>query len=331
MRDRIVAIDVGGTRVRVAVGQADGHIITQTARPTLASQGHERVVDRIVETVRDSVDDWSRVQGIGLAAPGTLDVRKGLILEAPNLPGMMDYPMQARLQAEFPVPAFIGNDANLAALAEHRFGAGRGVDHMVYVTISTGIGGGIIADGKLFLGWRGFAGEVGHQTLEAHGPMCNCGNIGCLEVLAAGPAIARKAREALRAGRASMLRSMVDGDLDKLSTAMVTQAAKAGDPLARELFEDAGYYIGLGIVNLVHILDTELFVLGGGVAINAWELIYPSMLATLDRNAMPSMRKGVRIVQAQLGDDVGLIGTLAYVADRLKETEPRAQRTDEPN
>jgi glucokinase len=323
MRDRIVAIDVGGTRIRVAVGQADGRIIAQKARATQASQGHERVVDRIVETVRDIVDDWSRVQGIGLAAPGTLDVRKGIVFEAPNLPGMIDYPMQARLQSEFPVPAFIGNDANLAALAEHRFGAGRGVDHMVYMTISTGIGGGIIADGKLFLGWRGFAGEVGHQTLEAHGPRCNCGNIGCLEVLAAGPAIARNARAALHAGRESALRSMVDDNLDKLSTAMVTQAAKAGDPLARELFEHAGYYIGLGIVNLVHILDTELFVLGGGVAINAWDLLYPSLLGTLDRHAMPSMRKGVRIVQAQLGDDVGLIGVLAYVADRLKETEPR--------
>ncbi len=320
MKDRIIAIDVGGTRIRVAVGQADGHILLQKARPTLAVEGHERVVARIVETVRDTVDDWSRVLGIGLAAPGPLDVHTGIILEAPNLPGMIDYPMTARLQREFPVPAFIGNDANLAALAEHHFGAGRGVDHMVYMTISTGIGGGIIADGRLYLGWRGFAGEVGHLTLQAHGPLCNCGNIGCLEALAAGPAIARDAREALRAGRVSALRSMVNDDLDRLTTAMVTQAAQAGDALARELFERAGYYIGLGIVSLIHILDTELFVLGGGVAINAWEFIHPSMLSTIDRYGMPSMRKGVRIVPAQLGDDVGLIGTLAYVADRLQET-----------
>ncbi len=320
MADLYVGVDLGGTRVRAALGEKSGKLLKQQAHPSLAAQGPEAVMTRIVHTIHEVVDDWSRVRGIGLGAPGPLDPWRGVILEAPNLPGMIDFPIKARLEAEFHLPAFAGNDANLAALAEHRYGAGQGVKHMVYITISTGIGGGIIADNKLYLGWRGFAGEVGHQTLEAHGPRCNCGNIGCLEVLASGPAIARQAREALAAGRDSSMRQMVSDDLDKLSTAMVTQAAGAGDKLALELLERAGSYIGLGIVNLLHEFDTELFVLGGGVALNAWDWIYPSMIATLDEYAMPSMRRGVRIAQAGLGDDVGLIGAIALAVDNLPAT-----------
>jgi glucokinase len=228
---------------------------------------------------------------------------------------MIDFPMKARLEKEFGISVFVGNDANLAALGEQHYGAGRGVKHMIYMTISTGVGGGIIADGKLYLGWRGFAGEVGHQTLEARGPLCRCGNIGCLEVLAAGPAILRDARAALHGGRDSRLRAMVNGDLEKLSGPMVMQAAREGDSLARELYERAGFYIGLEIVNLLHAFDTQFFVLGGSVAVHAWDFLYPSMVAALDKHAMPSMRRGVRIVQAQLGDDVGLLGAAALAID----------------
>ncbi|MDE3090801.1 MAG: ROK family protein [Chloroflexota bacterium] len=308
MNDFMVAIDLGGTQIRAALCNADGHILKQARQATLAAEGPEAVFARIVACVRQVVQDWTRVRAIGLGSPGPLDSKRGVILEARNLPGMTNFQMKARLEAEFRVPAHVGNDANLAALAEHRFGAGRGVSHMIYMTISTGIGGGIIADGKLFLGWRGFAGEVGHQTLEPRGPLCTCGNHGDLEALASGPAIVRDAREALAQGRASRMRAMCAGEPGNLDGAMVTQAAREGDPLARELLERAGSYIGLGIANLLTDFDTELFVLGGSVAAHAWDLLYPAMIAELDRRAMPSTRKGVRIVQAQLGDDVGLLG-----------------------
>lgn len=315
MDDLIVAVDLGGTNIRAALCDAGGRIVRQTAQPTCAPEGPEAVFARIVASIREVVDDWTRVRGIGLGAPGPLDPWRGVILEAPNLPGMLHFPMKARLEAELRVPAFVGNDANVAALGEHRYGAGRGVAHMIYITISTGIGGGIIADNKLFLGWRGFAGEVGHQTLEARGPLCNCGNVGCLEALASGPAIERAAREALRAGRESMMHAAVNGDPDRITGAIVTQAVQAGDALAREIFERAGFYIGLGIVNLLHNFDTQLFVLGGGVAIHAWDFLYPPMLAVLDKHAMPSMRHGVQIVPARLGDDAGLLGAVALVSE----------------
>ena len=318
MKDMVVAVDLGGTNVRAALCNMSGQILNLVSRPTLAYEGSERVFSRISMSIREVGGDWSRVRGIGLGAPGPLDPWRGVILEAPNLPGMANFAMKEALENAFHVPAFVGNDANMAALGEHRYGAGRGVPHMVYMTISTGIGGGIIVDGKLALGWRGFAGEVGHQTLEARGPRCNCGNVGCLEVLASGPAIARDARDGLAAGRESRLRILAQGDPDHITGVMVTQAATEGDEFAREVLERAGFYVGLGIVNLLHILDTELFVLGGGVAMHAWDFLHPSILKTFDQYAMQSMRRGVRMVRAELGDDVGLVGVAALVLDETQ-------------
>lgn len=315
MKDLIVAVDLGGTNIRAAVYAASGNLLKRTSRATLAEEGAEPVFSRIVLSLRHVIDDWSRVRGIGIGAPGPLDPWRGIIHSAPNLQGMIDFPLKARLEDEFDVPTFVGNDANLAALGEHRYGAGRGFTHMIYMTISTGIGGGIIADDKLFLGSRGFAGEVGHQTLEAHGPRCNCGNVGCLEQLAAGPALARNAREALHTGRVSKIRDLVDGDLEQITGREVTEAAHAGDALAREILERAGFYIGLGMVNLLHHFDTQLFVLGGSIAMHAWDFLYPPILATLDKHAMPSMRQDVRVVRTELGDDVGLLGAVVLVAD----------------
>ncbi|MCI0478723.1 MAG: ROK family protein [Anaerolineales bacterium] len=316
IQDLIVAVDLGGTQIRVALCDARGNILNRIAQPARAADGVEAVFARIVAKIRAVTSDWSRVRGIGLGAPGTVDPWRGVILEAPNLAGMIDFPMRARLENELRVPVFVGNDANLAALGEQRFGAGRGVANLIYITISTGIGGGIIANNRLFLGARGFAGEVGHQTLEANGPRCNCGNIGCLEVLAAGPAIARAARDALRAGRDSQMRALIDDDVERITGTLVTQAAHAGDALAREIFDRAGFYIGLGLVGLQHNFDTQLFVLGGGVAINAWDFIFPTIQETFERYAMPSMRSDVRIVPAQLGDDAGLLGVVALVNER---------------
>ena len=200
MTEQIIAVDIGGTQSRAALCDADGRILKRFAQSANAVGGAEAVYASIVGSIRRVASDYSRVCGIGLGTPGPSDPWRGVILEARNLGDMVDFPMKARLEKDFGVPAFVGNDANLAALGEHRFGAGRGVAHMIYITISTGIGGGIIIDNQLLLGWRGFAGEVGHQTIDANGPMCNCGNIGCLEALAAGPAIERTAREAQQCG-----------------------------------------------------------------------------------------------------------------------------------
>lgn len=320
MSDSIIAVDLGGTQVRVARCDATGKIIDRVAQPANVQEGFDAVFARVVAGIRQMAQG-ERVRGIGLGSPGPLDPWQGIILEAANLGGAINFPMKARLEKEFGVPAFIDNDANLAALGEQRFGAGQNSAHLIYITISTGIGGGIIAEGKLFYGARGFAGEVGHQTLDAYGPRCNCGNVGCLEALAAGPAIIRYARTALRNGRLSKLRDQVGIDLDKLTGAMITQAARDGDALAKEIYARVGFFIGLGLTNLLHQFDTQLFVLGGGVALNTWDLIYPPMLKVFDKYAMPSMRRGVQIVPAQLGDDAGLLGAAALVLDKVQKTK----------
>ena len=324
MADQIIAVDLGGTQARAALCDADGKILRPPFKQSANAEGGvEAVYQSVIDSIRHVALDFSRVRGIGFGAPGPLDPWHGIILEAPNLAGMTNFPMKDRLQKDFGVPVFGGNDANLAALGEHRFGAGRGVAHMIFITISTGIGGGIIADNKLFLGWRGFAGEVGHQTIDANGPICNCGNIGCLEVMAAGPAIERDARAALRAGRQSKMNTLVGGNIDQVTGAIISQAARAGDVLANEIYDRAGFYIGLGLVSLLHNFDTQLFVIGGGVAIHAWDLIYPKMSETLTKHAFPSMSKGVRIVPAQLGDDVVLLGAAALVKEQLQMTNDK--------
>ncbi len=313
MKDRIIGVDLGGTQIRAALFDARAQILAQTAQETRAPQGAEAVFARIAASIRAIADEWARVQGIGVGAPGPLDPWRGIILQAPNLPKLNDFPLRARLEKEFAAPAFVGNDANVAALAEHRYGAGRGHSDMIYITISTGIGGGIICNNQLLLGARGFAGEVGHQILDPNGPPCNCGNTGCLEALASGPAIERAARDALAQGRDSKLRALSEGDLEKISGALITRAAQEGDALALEIYARAGHFIGAGLVNLLHIFDTQLFILGGSVAKHAWEFLYPTLRATFDKSALRSMRGGVGIVPAQLGDDVGLIGAMTLV------------------
>jgi len=317
MGNQIVAVDLGGTQARAALCDANGKILDRFAQRANAEGGVEAVYSSVVDCIRQVASDFSNVRGIGLGAPGPLDPWKGIILEAPNLAGMLNFPIKARLEKDFGVPTFAGNDANLAALGEQRYGAGRGVAHMIYITISTGIGGGIIVDNHLFLGSRGYAGEVGHQTIDVNGPICNCGNVGCLEALAAGPAIERTAREWLRAGRASQMLAMAQGNIDLATGAIISQAAHEGDALAKEIYDRVGFYIGLGLVSLLHNFDTQLFVIGGGVAIHTWDLIYPRMTATLTKHAFPSMSQGVRIVPAQLGDDVVLLGAAALVNDQL--------------
>jgi glucokinase len=317
--DYTLAIDLGGTNIRVALCDDAGHILKQETHPTRAQQGAEDVFARLVAHTRALADDWSRVRGIGLAAPGPLDPWRGIIHQAPNIPGIDGFEMQTRLEKEFHIPARVGNDANLAALGEHRLGAGRGVADMIYITISTGIGGGIIAHNELFLGARGFAGEIGHQTIDAYGPLCNCGSVGCLEALASGPAIARATRDEIFKGRESKILGMVNNVPSAITASVVSQAARAGDKLARRMFERAGFYIGLGLVSLLHNFDTQLFVLGGGVVIHSWDLLEQPIRTTFAKYAMASMRAGVRIAQAELGDDAGLVGAAALVNEQMSK------------
>ncbi|MGQ9584056.1 MAG: ROK family protein [Anaerolineae bacterium] len=311
---RILAVDVGGTQLRAAVADEHGHLFSRATMLTRASEGLSAVLARIGSVAAEAVAPvgWDRVDAVGVAAPGPLDPVAGVVLGAPNLPGWENVPLRDELARRTGKPVVVGNDANVAALAEHRFGAGRGLRHLIYITVSTGIGGGMIVDGKLLLGARGLAGEVGHMVLEPLGPRCGCGNRGCLEALASGTAIGRQAREQIGAGAETGILKFAGGVVEKVTAREVSQAAQAGDELALALLRRAGYYLGLGIYNLLALLNPEAVVLGGSV-MKAGDLLFDPIWETVRAVTPRPYWEALRIVPAELGDDVGLLGALALV------------------
>lgn len=313
-----LAVDFGGTQIRAARYGQDLDMEERTSSPTQAEKGREWVLRRIEEAVRRVWPSDGHVTAIGVAAPGPLYSESGLLLYAPNLPGWENVPLKERLEEMLGIPTFVGNDANLAALGEHRFGAGRGVDDLIYLTISTGIGGGIVVGGKLFEGGQGLGGEVGHIIVEADGPPCLCGSRGCLEALAAGPAIANAAREAIAEGRSSTLLDRVGGDPDRITAREVNLAAQEGDELSREMFERAGTYIGVALVSLMYLFNPSLFILGGSVT-KAGDLLFEPIRRVIRDRAPEVYQQNTSIRRAGLGDDVGLAGAVAFAQDRAGE------------
>jgi glucokinase len=319
----LVGVDLGGTKILTARCDLQGRVLAQARQPTHAARGPEVVLGRIFDTIREVIgaSDPAQLRGVGIGSPGALDVARGVVFDPANLPGWTEVPLRdlvsAWLAEQFgrPVRVEVGNDANAAALGEYRFGVGRdrpGLRHMVYLTVSTGVGGGVITEGRVLLGRHGMAGEVGHMTIDVQGPRCNCGNIGCLEVLAAGPAIARAGEALVASGRAPLLARLVGGEPERVTTELVVQAAGQDDPDALALLARIGTYLGMGVVNLIHLFNPELVCIGGGVA-KAGSLLFDPLIATVDELALPAMRAGVAIVPATLGDQAGVLGAAALI------------------
>jgi glucokinase len=312
----VVGGDLGGTRFRVALADGSGRLLRRSGIRTEARQGLAAVLERIKGSIRETISTAPcPVSQIAVAAPGPLDPWKGIIYRPPNLPGWDEVPLKDILEDEFGIPTSIGNDANLAAMAEWRFGAGRGSDHVVYVTVSTGVGGGVIDRGQLLLGYGGGAAEVGHMTIDMNGPLCNCGNHGDLESLASGTAIARRAVEAIEAGAKSTVVDLAGG-LELVAAEHVVEAARQGDELALGVMRRAGYSLGVGVANLMMLYDPEVIVLGGGV-MNARDLLFEEMHRAIEERAMLSFRERCRVAIAELGDDVGIYGAVALALSRL--------------
>jgi glucokinase len=313
----VIAVDLGGTQIRAGLVE-DHRIVHRRALPTASERGVDAVIATMIETIRQVGAAAGRTGlPVGIASPGPLDPRSGVIFEAPNLAGWYDVPLGDRLKEALRTPVFVGNDANCAALGEYQFGAGRGVRHLCYITVSTGIGGGIISDGIILDGVLGAAGEVGHMTLDLAGPRCSCGNVGCWEALASGTAIAAQARTAIEQGElTSMPAIAATASEGRITAGVVAEAARRGDPLAVGIMRRAGTVTGHGLVNLAHLFDPELLILGGGV-MHAGDLILEPAQAVFDTYAMPNYRRSCRITLAELGDDVGLFGAAALVNQRL--------------
>lgn len=310
---RAVALDLGATRFRVAVGNGEGEIEWRVSTLTEVERGVERVLEGISTVIEQAVGaagGIGRLAGIGVAAPGPLDPWKGVIYTAPNMPGWDEVHLKEYFEERFGLPTLVGNDANLAAVGEHRYGAGRGFANIVYVTVSTGIGGGVITDDRLLLGANGFAGEIGHITIDVSGPVCGCGNRGCLEALASGTAIARAARELVASGARTALAGIPPNGL---TAKVVTEAAYAGDEPSRTILRKAGEAMGVGAANLANLFNPSRIVLGGGVAINAGPIFWDAVLETLRLRALRPALRDLEVVRAGLGDDAGLLGAVALV------------------
>ncbi len=300
----IIAVDIGGTQIRVAAYRR-GSLEPVDVRRT-PTRGEGAAFDRMCAVIQSIWPEHSTVEKIVVALPGPLDPETGVIFSAPNIPGWDNFPIGPELEKRFGVRTLIGNDANLAALGEWRFGAGQGHHHLLYLTVSTGIGGGVISDDRLLLGVRGLAGEVGHIAILPDGPLCGCGQRGHLEALASGPAITRYVQEQLSSGIESTLRLK-----HKLTARDISEAAAKGDALAIHALERAGTYIGQALATFVQLLNPSVVIFGGGVSFSGKYLLDP-VRASLEKQIMDkSYLKNLLITHAELGDDAGLMGALA--------------------
>lgn len=306
----IIAVDIGGTQIRTAAFEPDN--TKPVAHQRTRTLGHEPgVFDRLVQAIQAV---WQpEVTAIGIASPGPLDPHSGTILSTPNIPQWKDFPLTAKLAECFGVPVFLDNDANMAGLGEWQFGSGQGHRDLLYLTISTGIGGGVISNNHLLQGSRGMGAELGHMTVAADGPLCGCGQRGHVESFSSGPAIARYVNEQLQAGQKSTLQTHPG-----LTAAQVADAARNGDALAISAFARAGHYLGIAVANYLAIFDPSILVFGGGVS-QVGDLLFKPFEESLRTHVFhPHYLDDLVITKAALGDDAGLLGALALA--RLAST-----------
>jgi glucokinase len=314
----IVGIDLGGTNIAAGAMPTDGtREIAMRMAPTRGEEGSAAVVERIVRMIEDVIEqtraetgaERSDFLGVGIGSPGPLNRERGIVIVTPNL-GWRDFPLRDEVGSRVGLPASLDNDANCATLGEWWCGAARGGRNVVGLTIGTGIGGGLILDGKLYHGASDAAGEIGHTTIDSTGRRCKCGNYGCLEAYASGPAIAERAREVLDVDGNSILHDLVNGDVNRITAATVFEASKRGDLVALEVVRDTAHFLGVGIANLINIFNPDLVVVAGGVT-QAGDLLFDPMRAEVRRRAFKSSVDACRIVPGALPLSAGVVGAVA--------------------
>lgn len=319
-----IGLDIGGTKIAGAVVDDHGTIVARARRDS--GQGGEVITGVCADIVRELRSDHPDVDAVGLAVAGFVDTRAGRVAYGTNL-GLFDDPMGERLESLVHLPVVLDNDANAAAYGEFRYGAGRDAQHMLLVTVGTGIGGGIVIDGELLRGASGFAAEIGHMRVVPDGRPCGCGNRGCWEMYASGRALTRSARSLIKTEtpHAARLRAACNGHADTLKGEQVTELALAGDLASIEILEDLGTWLGVGAAQLAAILDPGLVVVGGGV-VSAGDLILGPARHALGRHLTArGHRPPLDVVPAHLGNDAGMIGAAALAdARRAASTAPRA-------
>ena len=316
----IIGVDLGGTNIVVGVLPMEGgsgEVLALRSHPTEAQRGAKFVVDRINHLIDDARAEVLDRQGgapadfagVGIGSPGPLNRKAGIVINTPNL-GWRNFPLRDLVSNAVGLPAVLDNDANCATYGEWWLGAGRNVDTLVGLTLGTGIGGGIVLHGEIFHGVSDAAGEIGHTTIEANGRKCKCGNYGCLEAYASGPAIALRAVEGIEAGAESMLPDLVDGRLEGITAATVYEAVVLGDPYANEVMRETAKFLGAGIANVINMLNPEMIVIAGGVT-KAGDHLFLPLKAEVRKRAFRSALDSCQICPAQLPGTAGVIGAAA--------------------
>ena len=318
----VLAVDIGGTTILLALVSTEGQILVREHCPTVAEKGPRSVINRMLSAIDKLLQSHntspSQLHSISIAAAGATDIDSGVVTMSPSLPGWVDIPLRGTVEAAYGISTFLLNDASAAALGEHRFGAGRGSANLVYITVSTGIGGGFIIDNNLYSGTSGSAGDVGHMTIDVNGPLCNCGSTGCLETLASGTAVAREAINRIKNGERSSLAETRDG-IEDITAEKVGQAAREGDALALAVVSRAAYYLGVGMANLVNILNPDTIIVGGGLS-KLGDLLLGPTREVMRETAFQLPARAVRIVPSQLGDDAGVLGAAVFAHQAKKAT-----------
>jgi glucokinase len=322
-----ISIDLGGTKILAAVIDGQDKILAKAKMKTLAREGVDEVIERLAETARQAAAkakvDWDRVAGVGIGAPGPVDPQAGIVYNPPNLHGWEKVALGPRLQKLLDVPVCVENDVNLGTLGEYRMGAGRGTRDMVGIFVGTGVGGGLILDGKLRTGFRHAAGEVGHMVVLADGPVCGCGRRGCLEAMASRTAVERDIRLGLQAGRESLIPDMNKGKSLRLTSGVIARALERGDPLVADVMRRAQWYLGLLTASVVNLLDPEMVVFGGGVVEALDDNFLAPIRVTAREHYIQKMDADrVRIVPGKLGDYAAVLGAAALVRDRTAGCGP---------
>jgi len=319
----VLGVDIGGTKLAVGSVDVAGRIIAAARVPTPAREGPQRVLSLLINQCKEVLAvtarqaEKIRIVAVGVGCGGPLDPERGIIYRPPNLPGWEEVHLGEILAEELGYPVYVENDGNAAALGELRFGAGRGVKNFVYLTISTGIGSGIVIDGKLYRGENGNAGEIGHMCVAYEGRPCHCGSRGCLEAYASGSSVARRAREAAAQDNNSLLLKLA-GDIESIRAETVVAAVKQGDPVAMRVWEEATLILGVGIANVINIFNPRLVILGGGLT-QAGDLLFVPVRQVALSRAFSHLARVVEIVPASLGERVGVLGAAAVAWERVAE------------
>lgn len=316
-----VGVDFGGTNIKCGIVDSRGRVARTLSVPTSQCAMPRAFIDGVARAVntlaRGRGIRTSQLRGVGIGAPGLIDAARGIVHSLVNVPGWHDVPLARRLSARLRAPVCVENDANLVALGEYRFGAGRGAHSLLCLTLGTGVGGGLVCDGRLYRGVSGSAGEIGHMVVDRGGARCGCGRRGCLEALVGTAAILRLGRQALRLG-SPKLRALVRRE-GRLMPRLIGRAARSGEMQAQRVWQEIGRRLGIGLANLVNLLNPDCIVLGGGIA-NNWSSFYPAMMKTLRADAMDVPGRAVRVLRGRLGDEAGILGAAVLVWDELGGT-----------